>query len=124
MSNSFLTWQDRADFEIGALYVTANTDTKLEYIGTVSAGFARRLVLIPEDILATDGNEPVMLFGEVGDAADENENDRMIDAKGRLRSSIPWLWIHTRLQSEQGQVFVPFAQRLRDEIDVDEEGEQ
>lgn len=57
----------------------------------MSPGFARRLIPIPEDVNTSNAHEPVMLFGDIGDAADENVKDRVVDATGKLRPSISTL---------------------------------
>jgi hypothetical protein len=97
-----LTWHDRAEFELGALYVSDDGDVTLEYVGCVTADAAERINAgyLPDVIDAeSDRLAPVMLFREVAEP----------DAE--------WFWTHTRRDSELGFTLQPLADRVRDEGD-------
>ena len=62
VEKQFLTWHDRADFELGTLYVEQGVDVTLEYVGVVAAKAARTLVRSEERLPVSDPDEAVLLF--------------------------------------------------------------
>ncbi len=98
VEKQFLTWHDRADFELGTLYVEQGVDVTLEYVGVVAAKAARTLVRSEERLPVSEPDEAVLLFLQVEAPGDG-------------------LWTHTRLDTNLGFTLQLLADSMRSEID-------